>query len=417
MSKQTVTIVTMLLLVFIGTITILSISLNIGELCVKESGTEIKLSFDKKTKSIFLKTKPSLNLKSNQLMLREEVEQVDSKTNYKVGNRELETLEYEVDTYINKYVNVSSLNVRKGPSVDYEVTGIVVQNQKVEAEKGNGQNGWLQVKTGDFIGFVNGKYLDAKRAKTLENKEQKVAVIKNKQKEGSDIEELTEEKASNDNNSEVKNETKFEKPKEEKKPQSDADKLQTVDSNNQLILVTANGFNTSSAKIQTFERNSDGEWDQVLSVSGHIGKNGFSNNKVEGDGKSPTGKYSIGTAFGRTGNPGTKLSFRQITADDVWVDDPNSSLYNTWQSRKATEGQWDSAENMDINAYTYGFVINYNSSRVPGSGSAIFFHISSGHTLGCTGVSKGNVVSILKWLDPSKNPVIVQTPVSQLGQY
>jgi hypothetical protein len=51
------------------------------------------------------------------------------------------------------------------------------------------------------------------------------------------------------------------------------------------------------------------------------------------------------------------------------------------------------------------------------SAAAIFFHISSGHTLGCTGVSHDNVVSILKWLDPSKKPVIVQTPVSQLGNY
>lgn len=154
-----------------------------------------------------------------------------------------------------------------------------------------------------------------------------------------------------------------------------------------------------------------------MSVSGQIGKNGFANNKVEGDGKSPTGKYSIGTAFGRSGNPGTKLPFRSISSDDVWVDD--SEYYNSWQSRKETEGEWSSAEDMDVNPYNYGFMINYNTSRTPGVGSAIFFHVngSSGYTLGCTAVAQGHMVEILKWIDPAKSPVIIQTPVSELGNY
>ncbi|MYL61400.1 hypothetical protein GLW20_28240, partial [Virgibacillus halodenitrificans] len=76
-----------------------------------------------------------------------------------------------------------------------------------------------------------------------------------------------------------------------------------------------------------------------------------------------------------------------------------------------------SAENMDIALYTYGFVINYNTARTPGKGSAIFFHVANGHTLGCTGVSQSHMVSILKWINPAKNPVIIQTPESKLSNY
>ncbi|WP_226038089.1 hypothetical protein [Aquibacillus saliphilus] len=72
---------------------------------------------------------------------------------------------------------------------------------------------------------------------------------------------------------------------------------------------------------------------------------------------------------------------------------------------------------MDIGPYTYGLVINYNTGQVPGEGSAIFLHVSTGHTLGCTGVSQGNMVSILKWVDPAKNPVIIQAPVNELSNY
>lgn len=195
-----------------------------------------------------------------------------------------------------------------------------------------------------------------------------------------------------------------------------ANQFRTIRDNNQLIVVTTNGYGTNSARIRTFER-VNGAWKQLLDINGHIGRDGFASQMSENVVQSPRGKYSIGTAFGRYGNPGTKLPFRQITSDDVWVDDSNSALYNTWQSRSATNGQWRSAENMNIPAYNYGFVINYNTDRTPGAGSAIFFHVSDMYTNGCTGTDQQDVISILKWLDPAKNPVIIQSPESELGKY
>lgn len=203
-----------------------------------------------------------------------------------------------------------------------------------------------------------------------------------------------------------------------KKPKlGNVDKLTSIHKNDQVILVTAKGNKTSKAKIQTFERDATGNLKHVLSTTGYIGKNGFTTNKKEGDGKSPVGKYSIGTAFGQQGNPGTKLPFKSITNDDVWVDDPKSSLYNSWQSRSKTSGQWRSAENMNHRLYTHGFVINYNTKRTPYKGSAIFFHVATSYTVGCTGTDRTNVISILKWIDPKKNPVIIQTPEKDLTKY
>ncbi len=199
-------------------------------------------------------------------------------------------------------------------------------------------------------------------------------------------------------------------------PQNDADKLKTVSGNRQLILVTANGYSSRNATIQTFEKDSSGKWNRIMNVTGFIGKNGLGKSK-EGDGKTPIGKYTIGTAFGQKGNPGTKLAWRNITSDDVWVDDSESPLYNSWQSKSATQGQWTSAENMNHPLYVYGFVINYNTARTPYKGSAIFFHTGSSYTLGCVATSQSNVVSILKWLDPGKNPVIIMTPSQDLSKY
>ena len=184
----------------------------------------------------------------------------------------------------------------------------------------------------------------------------------------------------------------------------------------QAIVVTTNGFDSISATIATFE-NVNGTWKQVASFTGNIGKNGFAYNKVEGDGHSPIGIFTLGDAFGRYSNPGTLMNYRQSTPNDFWVDDVNSPLYNTWQEGPSN-GRWNSAENMYIPQYNYAFVINYNTvKRMPDKGSAIFFHVWSGAghgTGGCTATAENNVISILKWLNPSKNPIIVEGPMSEV---
>ncbi|MGV2939717.1 L,D-transpeptidase family protein [Mesobacillus sp. LC4] len=195
------------------------------------------------------------------------------------------------------------------------------------------------------------------------------------------------------------------------------DEMESVWEHDQIILVTSNGYSSYNAKIRTYEK-VDGKWYERMNISGFLGKYGFADVMKEGGKESPRGKYSIGTAFGRYENPGTKLPYQRITSDDVWVDDPSSNLYNTWQKASANNGQWNSAEKMDIPLYNYGFVINYNTEkRVPGAGSAIFFHVGTNYTLGCTATSQNQVISILKWLDPAKNPAIIQTPESELGNY
>ncbi|MGN1400425.1 MAG: SH3 domain-containing protein [Bacillus sp. (in: firmicutes)] len=264
------------------------------------------------------------------------------------------------------YVIASTLNVRSGAGTNYKVVTTVKKNSSVKVHKTSGA--WSQVTAGTQKGWVSSKYLTSKKPAASKNL---------------------------------------------------AQGLKTVGANKQLILVTANGYNTSTAEIRTFEKDSKGNWKPVLTVKGHIGKNGFATqqNMKEGGKRSPIGKYTIGTAFGRYANPGTKLNYRKITSDDVWVDDPTSKLYNTWQSKKKTQGQWKSAENMNVLPYNYGFVINYNMSRTPYKGSAIFFHVGNGYTLGCTATSEANVKSILNWLDPNQKPVIIQTPINELNKY
>lgn len=196
--------------------------------------------------------------------------------------------------------------------------------------------------------------------------------------------------------------------------------MKSIGKNRQLILVTATGYHTSHAKVQLFERNTAGKWKRKAIINAIIGRNGFAvpYQMREGGWKSPQGKFNITQSFGRYANPGTKLPYHRITADDVWVDNVHSPYYNTLQSIRATHEQ---SEKMNIPQYNYGFVINYNTTRrTPGKGSAIFFHIDDhryGYTAGCTAVSKSEVVRILKWINPAKRPIIIQAVTKRLGKY
>ena len=88
----------------------------------------------------------------------------------------------------------------------------------------------------------------------------------------------------------------------------------------------------SWARITTWER-TNGRWQRVFwPMRAMVGRNGIAplNEKREGDGRTPSGTYSVLTAFGYAPVFDTKLSYRQATENNFWVDDVNSSQYNQW---------------------------------------------------------------------------------------
>jgi L,D-peptidoglycan transpeptidase YkuD (ErfK/YbiS/YcfS/YnhG family) len=143
-----------------------------------------------------------------------------------------------------------------------------------------------------------------------------------------------------------------------------------------------------------------------------IGKNGFALplQKVEGDGKSPTGIFRLGKLFSYEKQLETLLENQQTTKDDKWIDDPNSADYNTY-IRGFTNAK--SYENLLLkdDTYKYCLVIEYNTKPiVKGKGSAIFFHLGLRlpyFTAGCVAIKEENMKKIVNWLDPKLNPSII----------
>ncbi|MGW5667640.1 L,D-transpeptidase family protein [Micromonospora sp. NPDC003776] len=198
-------------------------------------------------------------------------------------------------------------------------------------------------------------------------------------------------------------------------------------STQQVIIVTGDGYSTTYATLETYGK-VRGRWTPVsAALPARIGKNGFSDNHVEGVPTTPTGVYAIGTTmYGIAANPGVRYPYHQLVTNDWWNENPNSSAYNTFQHTSTNPGGYSEALWKETPAYTHFAVITYNMppnvpTPVPNAGSGIFLHEfstnPSGPTAGCVSLSHSHLVGVLTWLKPEANPRIVMCPVQNLSRY
>jgi L,D-peptidoglycan transpeptidase YkuD (ErfK/YbiS/YcfS/YnhG family) len=185
-----------------------------------------------------------------------------------------------------------------------------------------------------------------------------------------------------------------------------------IGASRQLILATNTDAASSLVTVYLLEKDRLA-WKLISSpFRATIGEKGFASmdKKREGDGQSPTGIFSLGTAFGYARSARTKMPYRQATDNDFWVDDVHSDDYNKWiNGRPGTTSVEKMRREDDL--YKYGVVIEYNMNPiVRGKGSAIFLHVWRGEgipTLGCVAVAEDNILRLLGWLDPAKRPLII----------
>jgi L,D-peptidoglycan transpeptidase YkuD (ErfK/YbiS/YcfS/YnhG family) len=197
-------------------------------------------------------------------------------------------------------------------------------------------------------------------------------------------------------------------------PDNLAEELANTGSATQLMTVDAPGYGSTTATFTAWQLES-GCWEPAFGPwTANVGTTGVSDHKQEGDGSTPTGAYGIGsTMYGVSANPGVSYEYHQLVCGDWWDEDPSSANYNTFQHVACgtsppfggnSEALWTT-----VPAYDYFAVIDYNVNPVvPGAGSAIFLHVSTGDpTQGCVSLPEADLVSVLDWLSPAADPMIV----------
>ena len=133
-----------------------------------------------------------------------------------------------------------------------------------------------------------------------------------------------------------------------------------------------------------------------------IGKNGLITKKVEGDGCTPRGTFSLGKLYWRNDRVkklNTKILSKKIKKNIGWCNDPSSNLYN----REVSNNQKVRMERLYRSDYKYNYfiVINYNTKNIiKNIGSAIFLHLTKNYkkTAGCIAVSEQDFIIISKLL-------------------
>jgi zinc D-Ala-D-Ala dipeptidase len=201
----------------------------------------------------------------------------------------------------------------------------------------------------------------------------------------------------------------------------------------QVVFVTAPGWTSSTGTLQRWERRGrSAAWTRTgAAVEVVIGRNGMGwglglhqtaentegPRKKEGDGKSPAGVFQLTSAFGFEANAPGRMPWLAITRTTEAVDDPASRYYNRIVDRRRIERpDWRSSEKMaQIPVYALGLVVAHNPKNAPGAGSCIFVHLQEPNragTSGCTALRESDLRDLVRWLDPTRDPVLIQLPAT-----
>jgi len=201
----------------------------------------------------------------------------------------------------------------------------------------------------------------------------------------------------------------------------------------QLIVSVAPTWDSSTGKLQLFER--DGKGWRAVSAPMRVlyGKNGLAwgrgllqgeggLQKVERDKRAPAGVFAIGKIYTYdTALPeGANYPFHTITERDAWIDDPALPEYNKHVViDPKNPPPWFEKQKMRLNDPPHRWLVEIRHNADPpvsGAGSAIFFHIQRGpdrSSAGCTVMPQSSIVQIIRWLRASANPQYVLLPAEE----
>ena len=197
----------------------------------------------------------------------------------------------------------------------------------------------------------------------------------------------------------------------------------------QVLLTLANDPKATTGLLWRMERKPAGPWKPAgAAIPVSLGRHGLAwglgehdsklprglSRKKEGDGCSPIGVFALPLAFGSLAKPrGLRLPYLRCTSHHLGIDDPRSQFYNQIVDARQVACDWVNPETMipSNGCYALGAVIAHNPANKPGSGSCIFLHVWQAPgipTSGCTAMSLDHVRLVLRWLDPAKQPRLVQ---------
>ena len=176
-----------------------------------------------------------------------------------------------------------------------------------------------------------------------------------------------------------------------------------------FVFVAGFGMDKTTATISMHERDADGNWMQILSTPGYVGKNGLclDEDHKEGCGQTPVGVYHFNKAFGIAPDPGCAMPYLQVDDEIYWSGDMRDGMhYNEMVNiNDYPDLDMENSEHIIDYEYQYQYCLNisFNEDGTAGRGSAIFLHCFGPvkpYTGGCVAVPEYIMVQIMQRVDP-----------------
>jgi L,D-peptidoglycan transpeptidase YkuD (ErfK/YbiS/YcfS/YnhG family) len=169
----------------------------------------------------------------------------------------------------------------------------------------------------------------------------------------------------------------------------------------QVVSVVSTGG--SNARMDIFQRTAAGWQPLKTGIPTHVGSAGMAPQAKSEVPATPMGVYTLDSAFGTAPNPGGALPYTQVGSNYWWSGDDHSPTFNSMQICQKAQCPFSTgaSENLMIPQYKHAVVMGVNKNKVPGGGSAFFFHTTDGQpTEGCVAIDDPTLVSIIRWLQP-----------------
>lgn len=201
----------------------------------------------------------------------------------------------------------------------------------------------------------------------------------------------------------------------------------------QLLLVRTPSWAAVRGTLERYERDESLRWNLVgAAIPLNVGRGGMGWGrglfagaepgpvKREGDGRSPAGAFALGRAFGSADDlpeGGKNFPYLHTLPSTYCIEDTRSKYYNqVIDVAGVTPGSrpgWSEMQRAD-GLFRWGVIVRQNDADTKvGAGSCVFLHIWRGPgrgTAGCTAMAEDQIESVLRWLDPKAEPILVELP-------
>lgn len=188
----------------------------------------------------------------------------------------------------------------------------------------------------------------------------------------------------------------------------------------QLFVVAGIGMDKTTAFISMHRKDENGNWKQILSTPGFVGKLGLcaDADHAEGCAQTPAGVYYFNKAFGIAADPGCAIPYFQVDENTYWSGDPDRQYNQMVDIRDVPDLVMDDSEHIVDYEFQYQYCLNisFNEEGTPGRGSAIFLHCFGPQkpwTGGCVAIPENIMKLVMQRVQP--DCVVVIDTLENLG--